>query len=267
MGKKRKSKKKLQKQRRKFINRILTLMVLAIVALGLDWNTIQESTDWELIPQIINHLLGEEAASGVSATYEELAYLEFDGENQVIFVYDNVAGFTDDELSLANGSWQAFSDLDSYNRVGVANAMLSQELMPTEPRESLYVDPTGWKNRRVTIGDRNDWLYNRCHLIGFQLTGENNNLKNLMTGTRSLNTPHMLKYENIVASYIKETNHHVRYRVEPIFRGSELVARGVHMQAQSIEDDEINFNIFIFNVEEGVMIDYSDGSSILVPKS
>jgi len=204
------------------------------------------------------------SSRSVSANNKELAKLTFDSTNQVVTINNNQATFSEEELSVENGSWQRFSDLDKYNRVGIANAMLSESLMPHEERESLYVDPTGWKNKKITVNGKTEWLYNRCHLIGFQLTGENNNLKNLMTCTNSLNNPHMLKYENLVANYIKETNHKVRYQVEPIFKEGELVARGVHMQAKSIKDDKLDFNVFIFNVESGIDINYNDGSSKLV---
>lgn len=188
----------------------------------------------------------------------ELAYLEFDGENQVIEINDNRPTFTADDLALEMGSWQTFSEIDRLNRVGAANAMLSTDLFPTEERESLYIDPTGWKQKKLANGQ---WLYNRSHLIGFQLTGENNNIRNLMTGTRSLNSPQMLRFENDLAYYLKQTNHHVRYRVEPIFRDDELVARGVHLMAQSVEDSDLSFNVYIFNVQDGYEINYEDGSS------
>ena len=193
----------------------------------------------------------------------ELAYLEYDGSNQVIDVNDNVPTFSPDELSLADGAWQMFSEIDRMNRVGPAHAMLGQELFPTEERESLYIDPTGWKQKKLENGQ---WLYNRSHLIGFQLTGENNNIRNLMTGTRSLNNPHMLRFENDIAYYLKETGNHVRYLVQPVFRGEELVARGVHLMAQSVEDDGLRFNVYIFNIQDGYEINYEDGSSKKVVK-
>ncbi|MCM3571469.1 DNA/RNA non-specific endonuclease [Neobacillus mesonae] len=199
-------------------------------------------------------------SSSAQTQYKTLANLEFKGK-QVIELNNNHVTFSKNDLSLSKGSWQLFSNLDSLNRVGAANAMLSKSLMPTEEREPLHVDPTGWKNKKVTVNGETEWLYNRCHLIGFQLTGQNNNIKNLMTGTRSLNDPDMLDYENKVASYLKTTNHHVRYQVEPVFRGNELVARGVHMQGKSIEDNNLEFNVYIFNVEQGVTINYVDGSS------
>ena len=164
--------------------------------------------------------------------------------------------FSSNDLSLANGTWQHFSSLDSLNRVGEANALLHRDMMPTKERERLFIKPTGWKQKKMPNGD---YLYNRCHLIGFQLTGENNNPKNLMTGTRSFNTPAMVDVENKVAEYLRKTGNHVRYRVTPDFQGEELVARGVRIEAQSIEDDEISFNVYIHNRQDGYTIDYRTG--------
>lgn len=160
----------------------------------------------------------------------------------------NRPNFSLEDLSLKNGTWQNFSSLDSLNRVGEANAMLNRSMMPTEERERLYIKPTGWKQKKMKNGD---YLYNRCHLIGYQLTGENNNPRNLMTGTRSFNTPAMVEDENKVAEYLRKTGNHVRYRVRPDFQGNELVARGVQIEAQSIEDNGISFNVYIHNTQEG----------------
>lgn len=198
-----------------------------------------------------------------NTTDNELANAVYDGKNHVITINQNKATFSKEELSLDKGNWQTFSDLDQLNRVGVANAMLHKSMMPTEKRERLYVSPTGWKNKKVTVNGKTEWLYNRSHLIGYQFTGENNNLKNLMTGTRKMNDPDMVLYENKVASYLKKTGNHVRYQVTPIFKENELVARGVHMMAKSVEDNGIEFNIYIFNVQPGVEINYMDGTSKL----
>ena len=131
-------------------------------------------------------------------------------------------------------------------------------MMPTAKREGLTWNPTGWRNKRVKSG----WLYNRSHLIGYQLTGENNNPKNLITGTRQLNAPEMLAHESDIAAYLKKhPSSDVRYRVTPIFRGNELLARGVQMEGQSIGDNSIQFNTYIFNVADGVTLNYADGSS------
>lgn len=183
---------------------------------------------------------------------------EYDGTHQEIEINQNKPTFTKEELSLDKGTWESYSDIDRLNRVGQANAMLGKEMFPKEKREALYIDPTGWKQKKLSDGQ---WLYNRSHLIGFQLTGQNNNIKNLMTGTRSLNTPHMLAHENDIAAYIKETNHHVRYRVTPHFEGEELVARGIQLEAQSIEDNQISFNVFIYNVQDGYTINYQTGQA------
>lgn len=198
---------------------------------------------------------------------EELKAKVFDGQHQVIVV-NNKAQFTSEELSLENGSWEKYSNLDFLNRVGVVEAMLGQELMPKNEREDISsVKPTGWKNKKIKFNGKQDYLYNRSHLIGFQLTGENINVKNLFTGTRALNAnfddekSSMVYYENMVANYIKKTGHHVRYRVTPLFKNVELVARGIRMEAQSVEDDTVSFDIYIFNVQPGYDIDYLTGTS------
>lgn len=186
-----------------------------------------------------------------------LANLDYTGQ-QEITVNNNDPAFSKNDLSTAKGAWAAYSDLDSLNRVTDANALLNRSLMPSAKREPLTWNPTGWHNKRTAHG----WLYNRSHLIGYQLTGENNNPKNLMTGTQTLNSPLMLAHEMDIAYYLKQSNnHYVRYEVKPIFRGNELVARGVQMRAQSIGDNTIHFNVYIFNVEPGYTINYADGTS------
>ena len=186
-----------------------------------------------------------------------LANLDYTGQ-QEITVNNNDPAFSKNDLSTAKGAWAAYSDLDSLNRVTDANALLNRSLMPSAKREPLTWNPTGWHNKKTAHG----WLYNRSHLIGYQLTGENNNPKNLMTGTQTLNSPLILAHEMDIAYYLKQSNdHYVRYEVKPIFRGNELVARGVQMRAQSIGDNTIHFNVYIFNVEPGYTINYADGTS------
>ena len=195
------------------------------------------------------------AVESVSAA--KLANLTYKGQN-IITVNNNDPNFSQSDLDTANGAWQRYGNLDGLNRVTAANALLNKSLMPTGPREPLHVDPTGWHNKRIASG----WLYNRCHLIGYQLTGQNNNLKNLMTGTRQLNDPDMLRYEDEVADYLKESNsNYVRYRVTPVFRGNELLARGVEMEGQSVKSNSVHFNVYIFNVQEGVSLNYATGTS------
>ncbi|MBC1713810.1 DNA/RNA non-specific endonuclease [Listeria welshimeri] len=229
-------------------------IILSFIAFLLIGAGVYETGVWQkLIPNT------ETTAKGTIdvKSNSTLANIAYNGKNQVIEVNNNVPSFNKEDLSLTSGNFQHFSDLDSFNRVGKANAVLHKSMMPTEEREPLYINPTGWKNKKTANG----WLYNRCHLIGFQLTGENNNPKNLMTGTRSLNTPGMLEYENQVASYLRKTNNHVRYRVTPIFKKDELLARGVQIEAQSIEDKSIQFNVYILNVESDIELDYQDGTS------
>lgn len=195
------------------------------------------------------------AVESVSAA--KLANLTYKGQD-IITVNNNDPNFSQSDLNTANGAWQRYGNLDGLNRVTAANALLNKSLMPTGPCEPLHVDPTGWHNKRIASG----WLYNRCHLIGYQLTGQNNNLKNLMTGTRQLNDPDMLRYEDEVADYLKESNsNYVRYRVTPVFRGNELLARGVEMEGQSVKSNSVHFNVYIFNVQEGVSLNYATGTS------
>ncbi|WP_125565830.1 DNA/RNA non-specific endonuclease [Companilactobacillus insicii] len=192
-----------------------------------------------------------------TSSAEDLANLEYTGTQEIV-VNNNNPNFSKDDLVTSMGAWQRYGDLDNLNRVTAANAMLNVSLMPSTKREGLTWDPTGWRNKRISSG----WLYNRSHLIGYQLTGQNNNPKNLMTGTRSLNSPEMLAHEMDIAYYLKQSNsHYIRYRVTPIFRNDELLARGVQMEAQSVGDDSVHFNVYIFNVQSGVTLNYSDGTS------
>ena len=159
--------------------------------------------------------------------------------------------------------YQEYSDLDKLGRCGTATACLGRDTMPTEPRGKIgMVKPSGWHTVKYDFID-GKYLYNRCHLIGYQLSGQNANEKNLITGTRYLNVKGMLPFENEVADYIEDTGNHVMYRVTPIFQGKELVARGVLMEAESIEDggQGIRFCIFCYNVQPGVSINYKDGTS------
>lgn len=161
-------------------------------------------------------------------------------------------------------SSEFYSELDYLGRCGYAYACLGRDLMPTAERQPIgSVRPSGWKTVKYDFVDGN-YLYNRCHLIGFQLSGENANPKNLITGTRYMNTQGMLPFENMVADYIKETGNHVLYRVTPYFVGEDLLAKGVVMEGLSVEDggDGICFNVFCYNVQPGVKIDYSNGESV-----
>ena len=180
-----------------------------------------------------------------------------------IAVNDNQPFFTQDELTTQ--AFETYSELDSLGRCGTAYANICRELMPTEPRGDISsVKPTGWQSVKYNFVDGKS-LYNRCHLIGYQLTAENANEKNLITGTRYLNVQGMLPFENMTADYIKETGNHVLYRVTPIFEGDNLLASGVLMEAESVEDDGdgVLFCVYVYNVQPGVAIDYATGDNWL----
>ncbi|WP_302653854.1 DNA/RNA non-specific endonuclease [uncultured Clostridium sp.] len=183
--------------------------------------------------------------------------------NDYIVLNNNIPNFSDSDLTTT--SFEEYSPLDSLGRCGVAYANIGTDLMPTEERESISsVKPSGWQSIKYDIVE-GKYLYNRSHLIGFQLTAENANKSNLITGTRYFNANLMLPYENMVADYIKETNNHVLYRVTPVFEGNNLVATGVQMEAKSVEDngEGIEFNVFVYNVQPGITIDYATGASAL----
>ena len=181
-----------------------------------------------------------------------------------ISVNGNVPYFTAAELTTT--SFETYSDLDSLGRCGVTYACIGQDLMPTKERGSIgMVKPTGWHTVRYDDLVDGKYLYNRCHLIGYQLTGENANTQNLITGTRYLNIEGMLPFENMVADYIQETNNHVLYRVTPIFEGNNLLANGVLMEGYSVEDKGagVSYCVFAYNVQPGIEIDYATGESKL----
>ena len=193
-------------------------------------------------------------------TFDFAAVPAYDGTAYVA-VNDNVPFFTEEELSSA--SYETYGELDSLGRCTVCVASVGQDLMPTEERGNIgAVKPTGWHTVKYDFVD-GKYLYNRCHLIGYQLTGENANEKNLITGTRYLNIEGMLPFENMVADYVKETNQHVMYRVTPVFEGDNLLAAGVLMEGKSVEDngEGVLFCVFAYNVQPGVSIDYATGES------
>ena len=180
-----------------------------------------------------------------------------------VAINGNLPYFTENQYTAI--SYEYYSPLDALGRCGATVACIGIDLMPTEPRESISsVKPTGWQSVQYDIVSGKS-LYNRCHLIGFQLSGENANQYNLITGTRYLNIEGMLPFENMIADYVKETNNHVLFRVTPIFDGNNLVASGVLMEAYSIEDqgDGICFNVYAYNVQPGIVINYADGTSYL----
>lgn len=179
----------------------------------------------------------------------------------VIALNNNVPGFTDTELTTE--AFEIYSNLDSLGRCGVAYANVCKEIMPSEERGAIgQVKPSGWHTIRYDFID-GMYLYNRCHLIAYQLAGENANEKNLITGTRYLNTQGMLTFENKTADYVEATGNHVLYRVTPVYVGNNPLALGVQMEAKSVEDGGagLSFNVFCYNVQPGVGIDYATGDS------
>ena len=210
-----------------------------------------------------------EASSSQEAPDAGTFFLEdipaYSGDPYVV-VNDNVPYFTEDDLTTE--SFEYYDELDAFNRCGVTIASIGPDLMPTEARESIgQVKPTGWVTAKYDSVD-GKYLYNRCHLIGFQLTGGNANERNLITGTRAMNVDGMLPFENMTADYIKETGNHVLYRVTPIFVEEEMVARGVLMEAVSVEDDGegLEFCVYAYNNQPGIEIDYATGESWLAPE-
>lgn len=209
--------------------------------------------------EVSTELSGEKETGGPQEAAFDLGQVPaYSGEPYVV-VNNNIPFFKDSDLTTE--AFEKYSDLDSLGRCGAAYANVCQEIMPTEKRGAIgMVKPTGWQTVKYDWVD-GKYLYNRCHLIGYQLSGENANEKNLITGTRYLNVDGMLPFENLVADYVHETDHHVLYRVTPVFENSNLVASGVLMEAQSVEDDDVLFCVYCYNVQPKVTIDYATGES------
>ncbi len=230
---------------------VIALIIIAVFVGGLGKNADKKSS----IPHTTEGVNNEVS---YRVTVDDLP--QFDGSPYVV-VNDNVPGFKDDEIT--DKYFENYAPLDDYGRCGVAFACLGEETAPTEERGEIgSVKPSGWHTVKYDCVD-GKYLYNRCHLIGFQLSGENANTRNLITGTRYMNVDGMLPFENMVDDYIEETGNHVMYRVTPVFSDDELVARGVQMEAYSVEDkgEGICFNVYCFNSQPGVAIDYKTGLS------
>lgn len=214
--------------------------------------------------QVVDTELEQEIEVKESYSLEEVP--EYDGEPYVV-LDNNEPSFEEDEIT--DESFEEYSELDELGRCGVAEASIGPDIMPTEERGKIgQVKPSGWHTVKYNVVE-GKYLYNRCHLIGYQLTGENANEKNLITGTRYLNVTGMLPFEDLVADYVKETENHVMYRLEPIFEGNNLVASGVIMEAYSVEDEGegISFRVFCYNVQPNVEIDYATGESQLADET
>ena len=215
----------------------------------------------EALAVIILAMLVGLARQMLAPSYDLSNIPDYDGTSAYAVIDRNQPSFTEEEYT--TGSYEYYSELDSLGRCGVAEACVGVDLMPTEERGSIgQVKPTGWHTVRYDCVD-GEYLYNRCHLIGYQLSGENANECNLITGTRYLNVEGMLPFENLVHDYVEETENHVLYRVTPIYEGDNLVASGVLMEAGSVEDERegICFNVYVYNVQPGIGIDYATGAS------
>lgn len=228
-----------RKYKKKFVKLFVALIIAAGGYVGVEYHqsTVSYASDLEDIP-------------------------EYDGKPYVI-INDNEPYF--DQGDFTTKSFEEYSPLDDLGRCGVAFANIGEDIMPTKERGSIgMIKPSGWQTKKYDFVD-GKYLYNRCHLIGYQLSGENANEKNLITGTRYMNTEGMLPFENEVADYVKDTGNHVLYRVTPVFEGDNLVADGVLMEAMSVEDRglDIEFNVFVYNVQPQVKIDYQTGKSSL----
>ena len=237
--------------RRKKNNKKSTIITIIIIILTIIYNFYYED---------INNYIMSFAYKNNSYEIGEIP--DYDGKDY-IYINDNIPTFKEENLTVE--SFETYSSLDYLGRCGTAYANIGTDLMPSGKRESIgQVKPSGWQTIKYDIRDGKQ-LYNRCHLIGFQLSGENANHENLITCTRQMNTGVMLEYENKVASYVKSTNNHVLYRVTPIFEGSNLIAKGVQMEGLSVEDSGkgIKFNIFVYNVQNGIEINYKTGESSL----
>jgi len=238
---------------KKFLNILLILIVSLSVLSGCSAGENNFFNDLDITAQSASDYVNN------IPDYDGKAYVELNG---------NVPEFSESEKTYSE-SFEEYGKLDSLGRCTYAVSCIGKDLMPTEKRGSIgSVKPSGWHISKYDFVD-GKYLYNRCHLIGYQLTAENANERNLITGTRYLNVEGMLPFENDVADYIEITNNHVYYKVTPIFEGNNLVANGVQMQAYSVEDNGqgISFNVYCYNVQPGVAIDYATGDNQAVTSS
>lgn len=247
MGRRRRNKIEL-----KYFQIAIVVILLVYIA---GYIFIPDKMDYIFLFDVNNHITNH--PSNNIPEYNGLSYIILDS---------NTPNF--DEELINTTSFEKYSSLDKLGRCGEAIANIGIDLMPTEKRGTIgSVRPSGWHTIKYSGIDGN-YLYNRCHLIGYQLTGENANKNNLITCTREMNTGAMLDFENEVAEYIKRTKNHVLYRVTPVFDNNNLLAKGVQMEALSVEDngEGIKFNVFVYNVQSGIEINYLNGDSKQIKK-
>lgn len=244
-----------KKSKKLSLNQAIFAVILIIVIL------VYENIEFQKTPENEeNNVLENEVIFDLSSIpeYSSSPYVE---------INNNIPYFTEEDYTTQ--AFETYSDWDELGRSGVAYANICKELMPKEGEERGEIgqikDLSGWMQKRYDDVIKDKYLYNRCHLIGYQLTAENANERNLITGTRYMNVEGMLPFENKVAEYIDDTNHHVLYRVTPIFEGNNLVASGVQMEAKSIEDNGkgVCFHVYVYNVQPGIIINYATGESSL----
>ena len=238
------------KRRKRVLNGMVGLVVIALISIGA-YNQ----------DEIVS-LFQDDSNDTQVESYDMSSIPAYSGENYVV-LNDNKPEFTEEDYT--SNTFENYSELDSLGRCGVAYANISKETMPTEERGSIgMIKPSGWHTVKYDIVN-GKYLYNRCHLIGYQLSGENANEKNLITCTRQMNTEGMLDFENEVDEYVENTGNHVLYRVTPVFEGDNLLASGVQMEAYSVEDngEGVSFNVYVYNVQDGIDIDYKTGDSKL----
>lgn len=234
--------------KKKYSKIIITILFLIAIFIGYYYQ--------DEIQNFIDNITGNNISYALS---EVPAY---NGE-EYVKINDNIPEFTDEDKTTE--TFEIYSELDKLGRCGVAYANISKDTLPSTPRGSIgMVKPSGWHTVKYDIVD-GKYLYNRCHLIGYQLAGENANEKNLITCTRSTNAKTMLEFENQIADYVKETSNHVLYRVTPIYKDDNLLASGIQMEAYSVEDNGkgVSFNVYVYNIQEGIEIDYATGDSKL----
>ena len=258
------------KKRNVIILSLLTALTLTISGCGTaipSGNPSQDVTHFDVLSSDTNTFDASSSNAGLperlSTNSISLTDIPAYTNKPYTVLHDNIPDFIQSDYT--ETSFETYSDLDSLGRCGVAFANVGVDIMPTEDRGDIgHVKPTGWQTAKYDVVE-GKYLYNRCHLIGFQLTGENANKKNLITGTRYFNVDGMLPFENMIADYVKETENHVLYRVTPMYEGNNLVATGVQMEAWSVEDngEGICFNVFVYNIQPGVTIDYATGNSSL----
>ena len=250
--------KKDKKYIQKAFTIVMILFILALIHDNINKNTDRKNSNEQSIE--VQEQINKKSETVIeNSDFGSINIPDYDNQPYTV-INDNKTFIKNEELTTE--AFERYSPKDNLGRVGVAYANICKEIMPTEKRGEIgSVKPTGWvQNKYPGLVDGN-YIYNRCHLIGYQLAGENANDENLMTGTRYFNVEGMLPWENKVADYVNRTNNHVLYRVTPIFDGNNLLASGVIMEAKSVEDTDLEFCVYVYNVQPGIYIDYTNGDN------